>query len=651
MRTSLALAVWVILVPSLVFADDHADQLKLVDRMTKQLRSREVSERIEAAETLGQMKLPESVVPLTAALKDPEPRVRRAAASALWHASDVSKAAIPALREALNDAEPAVAVRAAGALIAMDVPEKELAAPLRIVLSRGDTSDRFLAARALIGIDPAAKLVLPMTEYLRKEAPDAKHRGSDSARRDNFEMGSKALLELAKAGDRSMIAPLVSELSQSPQIAHPVLVALGEFQPPPEHWIDTLLGELNTSDPKVRDVAVELLGKQKAKAADVKLWAVPVSHLCADSDSSVRNEAVRALQGAGGLALDGLSGVLQQVTVEGDADIRARAAEAVGDIADAQFPVDSQLKIAAAKKALPVLTAAADKDPSHEVRRNAVKALNQLQLDRETIVPLLARIAVEQKNTQDVRWSALLSLRNRGKDAAAAAETIRPLAKDADADVRKDAQAALDAFKSDYSGEKHVTQTAAAVSGDPAVREKALAYLRDKKVGFTESDFYRALNEVDVETVKAFLDGGMSPNLRFANAFGDPVLRVAVEAPEACQPGVRPTSADTKAIVKLLLARGASAKAADDRGNTPLMEAAEKCDAEVVKLLLKAGADVNAKNKQGLTAFEFGLFSASDGAAALIAAGYRLPAEKAKMYREAYKTNPKTLALINQATK
>jgi len=54
-----------------------------------------------------------------------------------------------------------------------------------------------------------------MTEYLRKEAPDAKHRGSDSARRDNFEMGSKALRELAKTGDRSMIAPLVSELSQS----------------------------------------------------------------------------------------------------------------------------------------------------------------------------------------------------------------------------------------------------------------------------------------------------------------------------------------------------------------------------------------------------------------------------------------------------
>ena len=188
-------------------------------------------------------------------------------------------------------------------------------------------------------------------------------------------------------------------------------------------------------------------------------------------------------------------------------------------------------------------------------------------------------------------------------------------------------------------------------AGDPAAREKGLAYLREHRIGFTEDDFYRALSEVDLEKVTAFLDAGMSPNLRFANEYGDPALRAAVEAPDACQPAVRPTSAATKAIVKLLLTRGADAKAADDRGNTALMEAAEKCDPEVVKMLLKAGADMNAKNKQGLTAFEFGLWSASDGAGALAAAGYRLPVDKAKMYREAYKSNPKSIALIDKATK
>src|SRR6185369_16916790 len=131
-------------------------------------------------------------------------------------------------------------------------------------------------------------------------------------------------------------------------------------------------------------------------------------------------------------------------------------------------------------------------------------------------------------------------------------------------------------------------------------------------------------------------------NLRFANAYGDPVLRVAVET--SCE-------ADAKSLVKLLLARGADPKQADDRGNTALMEAAQKCDAEVVKMLLKAGADMNAKNKMGLTAFEFGLWSASPGAAALAAAGYRLPPDKVKTYREAYKTNAKVIALIDKATK
>jgi len=625
MRSSLALVVLVLLCPSIASADDA------VARLAKQLKSRDAHERAEAAKMLGNLEKPEGIAPLAAALKDSDAHVRREAARALWHASEVARPAIPALREALTDPDPSVVVHAAGALISMDVPEKELAEPLRGVLASGNSTDRFLAARALTGIDPADRLAPPMLDYLRKEV--------SSSDRDNYDMARKALRDLGKQNDRAVISPLMSELRNSPQIAQPILVALGELQPPPDNWINALLGHLDASDAKVRDTAVELLGKQKSKAADVKQWAVPVSHLCSDPDSSVRNAAISALQGAGGLALDGLGGVLQAVASDKDADIRARAAEAVGEMANAQFPIDNQVKIAAAKKALPVLTTAAENDSSHEVRRNAVKALDQLQLDRETIVPLLARIAVEQKGTQDVRWSALLALRNRGRDAASAAATIQPLANDPDPDVQRDAKAALESFTSSYSGEKHATQTTAA---DPAAREKALAYLRENHLELDESAFYRALMESDLEKVTAFLEAGMSPNLRFANAYGDPVLRVAVES--SCE-------ADAKSLVKLLLARGADPKQADDRGNTALMEAAQKCDAEVVKMLLKAGADMNAKNKMGLTAFEFGLWGASPGAAALAAAGYRLPPDKVKTYREAYKTNPKVIALIEKATK
>src|SRR4051812_27355789 len=130
MRTSLALVLAVFFATS--------DQLKLVDRLTKQLKSRDVTERVDAAEWLGNVGIAEAVAPLATALTDKEPRVRRAAASALWHASKVAKPAIPALREVVNDPAPDVAMRAAGALIAMDVPEKELAEPLRRVLREGD---------------------------------------------------------------------------------------------------------------------------------------------------------------------------------------------------------------------------------------------------------------------------------------------------------------------------------------------------------------------------------------------------------------------------------------------------------------------------------------------------------------------------------
>ena len=66
-------------------------------------------------------------------------------------------------------------------------------------------------------------------------------------------------------------------------------------------------------------------------------------------------------------------------------------------------------------------------------------------------------------------------------------------------------------------------------------------------------------------------------------------------------------------------------------------------------MLLKAGAKMNAKNASGLTAFEMGLWSAHDGLEELIAAGYRLPPDKAKMYLEGYKDRPASVAMVKKA--
>lgn len=650
MRKVVSLVSLVVFSFSFSVVAQKSDRQKLVDMYAKELKSRDAAKRAEAAESLGELKIVEAVDLLIATLSDKDASVRKAAAGGLWDASDVSQKAIPALKVALTDPETAVVMRAAGALISMDVEPKEIAAPLRLVLEQGDSVDRFLAARALIGIESGEKLTEPILNYIRANtAPREKNADyrTISARQENYKAGAKALMSLAKTQDRKIIPDLFTRLEDTPRTAGPVLLALGELRPRPDKWIEILIGQLEATDADTREAAVELLGKQKSKAADVKLWAPAVAALTEDNEKSVRSEAVSALKGAGGLAHEGLSGVLELVESERDDDLRENAAEAVGEIADASFAISAETKKAMAQKALPVLNKAIANDPDPDVREAAVESLDKLQLDPQTALPLLARIAVEGKDVKS-REAALRMLRNRGKEASPVIETIRPLLKDPNEPIRSMAETAIDRMKSDHSGRQVVAASPSA--GDPEAREKALDLLREKNLKFTENDFYRAVDSADAETITAFLDGGMSPNLKFANVNKRPVLWVFLQG-EACDPGERPTPAATKAILKTLLARGANPKAGDENANTPLMAAVEQCDAEVVKMLLKAGSDMNVKNGSGLTAFEFGLWYATDGAGAVADAGYRLPADKVAIYNEAYKTKPKVLALIKKATK
>jgi HEAT repeat protein len=645
MRNALTMLLVSVLLPAFLFAQP-SDRWELVERYTKELRSRDVWERVEAAESLGNLGMAEAVPPLMDALFDREPAVREAAASALWVSSEVAEPALPALRKALNDPEPAVVVRAAGALLAMGEPASSLAVALRFSLKEGDETDRFLAARALIGTDPADRLVHPILDYMLLNTPDPEPQSDSFMRSDNFDSGKRALRELAATQDRKVIAPLLDRLRESPYLTQPVLVALGELSPRPDRWIETLLGLLTFPKPEARETAIELLAREQT-AADVKIWAKPVSRLVTDAEREVRYSAIRALQNARGLAIEAIGPVVQAVRAESDVEVRAQAADAVGEIGDAAFAIDTAVKAAAAKEALPVLTAAIEKDASVEVRTKALRSLNKLELDPATVAEILARAAVEQKD-RSVRVAALQALRNRGRDAATAEAKIAPLKNDGDELIRRMTEGALESMRSDRGITRTLTTTAAA---DPAARDKALEVLREGRHPFTEDEYFSALNKVELELVEAFLDAGMSPNHRFARLFGDPALRVVLEGDEACHVTVRPTAAGTKAIVKLLIARGADPNIADDRGNTPLMKAVEHCDVEVVKMLLAAKADMNAKNITDTTAFEFGLQNESDGAEALATAGFRLSEERVKIYRTAYAQEPKKLALLKKATR
>lgn len=646
MRKVAVLLLFFLVVPLSLVAQ-KSEQQQVADRYAKDLKSRDTRTRVEAAEALGKLNLAEGVEPLAMALKDPEARVRRAAASALWSSSDVAKPAIPALRTALADPDFAVVMRAAGALIAVGEEASTMAVSLRGVLQSGDGVDRFLAARALIGIEPADKLAGPIVDYLRHNEPDPKKKDDRDGRDVNFQAGEKALRQLAQTQDGRIVPQLMARLNESPYLTAPILRSLGDLRSRPDRWIDTLLGSLNSSGPDIREAAVVLLGKQPA-AADVKRWAQPVSQLVSDREKGVRVAAIGSLEAVHGLALGAIGPVVHAVQADSDAEVRARAARAVGEIADTSFPIDTAAKAAAAKAALPILTAAIERDPSLDVRTNALKSVDKLQLDAETAAAILAQAAVEQKD-RNVRLAALQLLRNRGKEGASAAGKITPLKNDGDELIRRMSGAVLESMTSDNYGTR--TNVSTEASADPAIRDRALEVLRENHYEFTESGYFSVLNEVQVEFVKAFLDAGMSPNYQFPRDYHDPALRVVIEAEDGCGSGKRPTPASAKALLKLLLARGADPNIADDRGNSPLMEAAERCDAEVVKILLAAKANMYAVNAMDISAFEFGLLRASEGAEALAAAGFRLSAAKVKDYRRQYANDPKRLELVKKATK
>ena len=86
--------------------------------------------------------------------------------------------------------------------------------------------------------------------------------------------------------------------------------------------------------------------------------------------------------------------------------------------------------------------------------------------------------------------------------------------------------------------------------------------------------YQRALYEGDVEAVRAFLDAGMSPRAPFPNTC-TPLWVMLFDA-RACNPAQRPTRAETKAVMQLLLDRGADPNLADAHGNVPLMAAATR---------------------------------------------------------------------------
>ena len=258
-------------------------------------------------------------------------------------------------------------------------------------------------------------------------------------------------------------------------------------------------------------------------------------------------------------------------------------------------------------------------DPEPSIRKRAAAALGEIG-----------------DPTQAIMEAAKADVAQRARPALAKLEG------DPDAEVRAEAKAALAKLGSE----------SALTPAKPLVREaQAVAALRGANMKVDPGSAFRALMMGDLAAVRSLLDAGLSPTSNVAGN-GAPLYVALQWSPTACSPAVRPTSPATKAMVRMLVERGADVNQGDANGNTPLMAAASHgCDREVMRALIAAGAKVDAVGKTGLTAFEQGLAFGHDGLEEIIVAGYRLPPEKAKAYEQAYGAKPASLALVRKASR
>ena len=294
------------------------------------------------------------------------------------------------------------------------------------------------------------------------------------------------------------------------------------------------------------------------------------------------------------------------------------------------------------------------RDPDASVRASAASALGSAAgLAAGEIDKVVAALGDPEKTVRRVAANAIgyigesnqaIAAASKARVASLAAPALTAaMEKDEDADVRTEAQRALAKI-----GAETRLATVAPPSG--GAESSGLAVLRGRKIPFEEHYFARALTEMDVEVVRAFLDAGRSPLAPVAG-MGSPI-RAMIFSGRACAPGQRPTKPQALVLVKLLLERGADVNAVDDNGNTPLMAAAGAgCDRELTRALIKAGAKINAVNSGGFTPFEAGLWMGHDGLEELVAAGYRLPPEKVKVYLEGYKDRPEAQAMVRKAAR
>jgi quinoprotein dehydrogenase-associated probable ABC transporter substrate-binding protein len=127
-----------------------------------------------------------------------------------------------------------------------------------------------------------------------------------------------------------------------------------------------------------------------------------------------------------------------------------------------------------------------------------------------------------------------------------------------------------------------------------------------------------AIEERKYESAKTLIDAGAKVNVAVGEQRLTPLMIAAAESAPAEGAIFVPSSTRPIDIAKILIKRGADVNAKDKDGITALMVAASHNNAPMVGLLLQSGADASAKNAQGQTALDIAKLNGNGEAAQAI---------------------------------
>jgi len=299
------------------------------------LKDEDVSVRLAAVQSLGNLSDPRAVDALVQALKtDTDARVREAAAEALGEIKD--KRAVPGLIAALGS-EKVSAVRAKIASALGEIKDKRAVEALGAAVRDQDADVRREAVSALGELESAAAvpMLIPALKdadiETRKEAASAlgEIQSKDAVealipvtKDANVEVRKQAVEALGQIEDKRALPALEAAVRDANvEVRRQAIESIGQLdelkQAPP-----ALIAALKDEDHEVRKAAAEALGNMEDEDAVPAL--VPLTK---DADVEVKRAAVEALSSIGGArSVEVMAGLLK----DGDPEIRKLAAEALG---------------------------------------------------------------------------------------------------------------------------------------------------------------------------------------------------------------------------------------------------------------------------------------------------------------------------------